>query len=481
MPNSLVTVWLEIHLKLSTSTKVFCRCKNDQSLDNNEPNTNICPVCTGQPWALPQMSQEVVEKGMLIWKALNCKWNNPSRFDRKSYFYPDLPMGYQITQLYTPINVNWEVPFFMDNYEQERKVRILDAHLECDTAKALHQWETMYLDFNRAWTPLIEIVTWPDFQSSDEAVEFAKEIQRIAKWNDLSDADMEKWQMRVDVNVSIRQKESDPLWTRVELKNINSFSAIKRAIDAEVLRQEQAIASWEEILQQTRRWDDLKGQSFVMRSKEDALDYRYFPEPDLPELYLSDELIDKVKGTELTIPFEHIKKMKNEYWFNKEFINTLIWDYTTLLFFNKLLEKWFEAKLIAKWIAGQISAYMTAHFVPITELPVDEEQLIEFFEIAKEWKIIDNQLKLVMEEMLSSWASASDIIKEKWFDAPALSADDLRNICKTVIAENPAIVEQYKWWKTSTIWFFVWQVMKKTQGKANPKDITGILTQELNN
>jgi aspartyl-tRNA(Asn)/glutamyl-tRNA(Gln) amidotransferase subunit B len=173
--------------------------------------------------------------------------------------------------------------------------------------------------------------------------------------------------------------------------------------------------------------------------------------------------------------------MKNEYWFNKEYINTLIWDYTTLLFFNKLLEKWFDAKLIAKWIAWQISAYMTAHFVPITELPIDEDQLIEFFEIAKEWKIIDNQMKLVMEEMLASWASASDIIKEKWFDAPALSDDELRSICKAVVAENPAIVEQYKWWKTSTIGFFIWQVMKKTQWKANPKDITGLLTQELNN
>ena len=481
MTSSLVTVWLEIHLKLSTKTKIFCRCKNDQSLENNQPNSNICPVCTWQPGALPQLSEEVVEKGLLIGKALNCKFNNPSRFDRKSYFYPDLPMGYQITQLYTPINVDWEVNFFLDNYEQEKKVRITDAHLECDTAKALHQWETMYLDFNRAGTPLIEIVTGPDFSSSEEAVEFAKEIQRIAKWNNLSDADMEKWQMRVDVNVSIRKNESDPLGTRVELKNINSFSAIKRAIDAEVLRQEQCIASGEEIHQETRRRDDLKGQSFLMRSKEDALDYRYFPEPDLPELYLDDAMLKKVEETSLTIPFNHIKKMKSEYGFNKEFINTLIGDYSTLQFFNILLAKGFEAKLIAKWIAGQISAYMTAHFVPITELPVDEEQLIEFFEIAREGKIIDNQLKLVMEEMLSSWASASDIIKEKGFDAPAFSEDDLRKVCKEVITENPNIVDQYKWGKTSTIGFFVWQVMKKTQGKANPKDITAILTQELNN
>ena len=480
MTQPLITVWLEIHLKLSTSTKIFCRCKNDQSLDNNQPNTNICPVCTGQPWALPQVSKEVVEKGLLLGKALNCRVNNPSRFDRKSYFYPDLPMGYQITQLYTPINVDWKVSFFLDNYEQKKSVRISDAHLECDTAKSLHQWDTMYLDFNRAGTPLIEIVTGPDFSSSDEAVEFAKEIQRIAKWNNLSDADMEKGQMRVDVNVSIRNQESDPLGTRVELKNINSFSAIKRAIDNEVIRQQQCIESWEEIKQETRRWDDLKGQSFLMRSKEDALDYRYFPEPDLPDLYIDDELLQKVKERELTIPFDHIRKMKEEYGFNKEFINTMIWDYSTLKFFNRLIEKWFDPKLVAKWIAGQISAYMTAHFVWITELPIDEEQLEEFLSIAKEWKIIDNQLKLVMEEMLASGASASDIIKEKWFDTPALSNDELRDHCKAVIAENPAIVDQYKWWKTSVIGFFVGQVMKRTQWKANPKEITEILNKELN-
>lgn len=479
MSQPLVTVWLEIHLKLSTKTKIFCRCKNDQSLENNDPNTNICPVCTGQPWALPQLSEEVVEKWLLVGKALNCSYNNPSFFDRKSYFYPDLPMGYQITQLYTPINVNWKVKFFLDNYEQEREVRILDAHLECDTAKALHQWETMYLDFNRAGTPLIEIVTGPDFCSSEEAVEFAKEIQRIAKWNNLSDADMEKGQMRVDVNVSIRDNESDPLGTRVELKNINSFSAIKRAIDAEVIRQQNVKNSWEEVLQQTRRWDDLKGESFVMRSKEDALDYRYFPEPDLPALYLSKEVLTKVEEYELIIPFEHIKTMKSQYWFNKEYINMLIGDYSNLEFFNVLINKWFDAKLVAKWLAWQISAYMTAHFVSVNNLPISQEQLIEFLTIAQEGKIIDNQLKLVMEDMLANWKSASEIIKEKGFDTPSLSENELEKICNEVLDSNPAIVEQYKGWKTSVIGFFVWQVMKRTQGKANPKDITEVLNKLL--
>ena len=481
MQTPLITIGLEIHLKLSSESKIFCRCKNDQTLEHNQPNTNICPICTWQPGALPQLSAEVVEKGLLLGKALNCRFNTCSRFDRKSYFYPDLPMGYQITQLYSPINVDGKVAFFLNNYEQEKKVWITDAHLECDTAKSLHQGGTMLLDFNRAGTPLIEIVTGPDFTSAEEAVEFAKEIQRIAKRNQLSDADMEKGQMRVDVNISIRKEKSDPLGTRVELKNINSFSAIKRAIDAEVIRQLACRESGETIQQQTRRRDDLKGQSFAMRSKEDALDYRYFPEPDLPPLVLSEEILQKVESTELTTPFEQIKKMKSKFWFHKEFINALINEKSTLDFFNLLLKKGFEPKLLAKRIAGQISAYMTAHFVKITELPVDEDQLLEFFTIAKEGKLIDNQLKLVMEEMLATGASASDIIKEKGFDKPAISEEELRAFCKEVIAENPAILEQYQGWKTSTIGFFVGQVMKKTQGKANPKEITAILTRELGN
>ncbi len=481
MQEPLITIGLEIHLKLSSESKIFCRCKNDQSLENNEPNSNICPVCTWQPGALPQLSAEVVEKALLLGKALKCEVNNPSRFDRKSYFYPDLPMGYQITQLYSPINVRGQLSFFLNNYEEEKQVSITDAHLECDTAKAFHQGGAMLLDFNRAGTPLIEIVTWPDFTSAEEAVEFAKEIQRIAKRNQLSDADMEKGQMRVDVNISIRKEKTDPLGTRVELKNINSFSAIKRAIDAEVARQLNCWATGEEIQQQTRRRDDVKGQSFAMRSKEDALDYRYFPEPDLPPLYLQENLLHKIAESELLIPFEEIKKMKSEFWFHKEFINALIGDLATFRFFKQLVAQGFDPKLLAKWIAGQISAYMTAHFVAITELPVDQDQLLEFFTIAKEGKLIDNQLKLVMEEMLATGASASDIIKEKGFDAPAISEEELRAFCKEVIAENPAIVEQYQGGKTSTIGFFVGQVMKKTQGKANPKEITGILTLELGN
>lgn len=475
-----ITVGLEIHLKLSSQTKIFCPCKNDQSLEDNRPNTHICPTCTGQPGALPRLSRQVVQKALLLWKAMNCQFNIRSSFDRKNYFYPDLPMGYQITQFYTPINVKGQVSFFLEGFEKELKVWITEAHLECDTAKSFHQGGQMLLDFNRAGTPLIEIVTWPDFDSAEAAVEFAKEIQRIAKRNDISDADMEKGQMRVDVNVSIRPSVDDPFGTRVELKNINSFSAIKRAIDAEVARQIQLKKAGETLTQETRRRDDLKGVSFAMRSKEDALDYRYFPEPDLPDLVLDQELLDQVEQAQLLIPSEKIRKMKSEYWFHKEFINALIGDLKVLNFFEEMVALGYDPKMVAKWIAGPISAYMTANFVAIDGLKVNKEQLIIFFSLVKKGSLIDNQLKLVMEEMLQNGGDPEEIVKEKGFDAPAFDEGELKNIIQSVLDANEFVVDQYRSGKTSVIGFLVGQTMKQTQGKANPKDLQVLIAKMLN-
>ena len=475
-----ITVGLEIHLKLSSQTKIFCPCKNDQSLEDNRPNTHICPTCTGQPGALPRLSRQVVQKALLLWKAMNCQFNIRSSFDRKNYFYPDVPMGYQITQFYSPINVKGQVSFFLEGFEKELKVWITEAHLECDTAKSFHQGGQMLLDFNRAGTPLIEIVTWPDFDSAEAAVEFAKEIQRIAKRNDISDADMEKGQMRVDVNVSIRPSVDDPFGTRVELKNINSFSAIKRAIDAEVARQIQLKKAGETLTQETRRRDDLKWLSFAMRSKEDALDYRYFPEPDLPDLVLDQELLDQAEQAQLLIPSEKIRKMKSEYWFHKEFINALIGDLKVLNFFEEMVALGYDPKMVAKWIAGPISAYMTANFVAIDGLKVNKEQLISFFSLVKKGSLIDNQLKLVMEEMLQNGGDPEDIVKEKGFDAPAFDEDELKNIIQSVLDANESVVEQYRSGKTSVIGFLVGQTMKQTQGKANPKELQVLIAKMLN-
>ncbi len=482
-----ITIGLEIHLKIKSKTKIFCQCPNEQNFDVLMPNTNVCPVCTGQPGALPTLSTEVLEKSLLLGKALNCTINNISQFDRKSYFYPDLPMGYQITQLYHPTNTNGKIKVFLDNYNQETTIHILDAHMENDTAKMIHDKKEALIDFNRAGTPLVEVVTWPDFHTEDEVVEFLKELQRICKYNDISDAEMDKGQMRVDVNISISDNP-EQLGQRVELKNINSFGMIKRAINHEFNRQKEILENSGVVEQQTRGRDDENTTSHMMRSKENALDYRYFPEPDLPPLELEDTLLDKInqQAESLTIPYKIIKTFKEDYQFHKEYINALINDKDVLNYFQKSLEaldsKYDEmtrAKTTAKRIAGPIAAYLKENIKTIAELPFTQQQFIDFLTIALTEKIMDNQMKLVMQEMLETWNSAEKIISEKGFDTPAIDNNELTTIIQEVIDNNPAIVQQYKDGKTSVIGFFVGQVMKATEWKANPQEIQKTLKEML--
>ncbi|AHB41320.1 hypothetical protein P148_SR1C00001G0529 [candidate division SR1 bacterium RAAC1_SR1_1] len=470
-----LTIGLEIHIKLKSENKLFCQCKNQQDFENTKPNTNICPVCTGQPGALPTLSYEALQKGLLLGKALNCTINKESRFDRKSYFYPDLPMGYQITQLYKPTNTNGKMSFYIDNYRQERTVHILDAHIESDTAKMIHENKKALLDFNRAGTPLIEVVTGPDFTSSEEVIEFLKELQRIVRFNYISDADMEKGQMRIDVNISIRKDEDTKLGTRVELKNINSFSAIRRAIENEFNRQKDLYETDQTFSQQTRRRDDQNTCSHLMRSKEDALDYRYFPEPDLPPLILSDELLKNINTTSLEIPYIFIKQAKEEFGFNKEFINALIQDKETLDYFTSLD---IDPRIKAKRICGPIAARCKEQYKTITQLPFSKESFIQFLTSSQEGKLPENQLKVIIEEMLATGKSSEEIIEQKGFNAPTINNNDLENIVKEVLKDNQSIVEQYKAGKTTTLGFFVGQVMKKTGGKIDPK-IVGELIQQL--
>lgn len=476
MNNRLLTIGLEIHCKLKSETKMFCQCRNQQNFDILIPNTNVCPVCTGQPGALPTLSKEALWKAILVGKALNCTINPISKFDRKSYFYPDLPMGYQITQLYQPTNTKGTVSFFLNNYTQEKSINVIDAHLECDTAKMIHDWWQALLDFNRAGTPLIEIVTGPDFRSDDEVVEFLKELQRIVRYNDISDADLEKGQMRVDVNISIRKTENDQLGTRVELKNMNSFSAIKRAIEHEYTRQKDLYESGQTFTQQTRGWDDENNSSYPMRSKEDALDYRYFPEPDLPPLVLEKEILAQLENTQLEIPYLFIKKAKEEYGFNKEYINALIGEKELLDYFLSID---IEAKLKAKWICGPIVAWLKENFVTTKDLKFTKAQFLVFLQKAKEGTILENQLKIIMDEMIATGQEPENIIKEKGFNAPSLDNNELESIIQTVLTENPTIVEQYTWGKTTTLWFFIGQVMKKTGGKVDPQKVGELVQKQL--
>ena len=509
----LLTIGLEIHLKLNSQNKIFCSCKNEQNF-SIEANTHICPVCTWQPGALPRLSHEVVQKAIRFGNALRATVNDQSQFDRKNYFYPDLPMGFQITQFYHPIITNGEINFWSNNYEKEVKVWITEAHLECDTAKMIHEEGKSYLDFNRAGTPLLEIVTAPDFHTAEEVVEFAKELQRIAKWNNLGDADLEKGQMRIDVNISVRKNESDPLGTKVEMKNINTFSAIKRCIEHESQRQEEILENGWEIAQETRRWNDLEGNSFSMRSKEDADDYRYFPEPDMSILKLDPQEKAEIMQESLDRPFDYIHKCK-EYGFNKEFINALLLDKQIFDFFFVMVQEGFEPKTVAKWMVGPMKRcldYFQGDEIEVLKNISEEarktwanaEELIEkklkfvktcegladffekvrtkfeaFLQKEKEKSLIDNQLKLIFGEMLESGDSLEKIIKAKGFDAPAIDSSELETLAQQVLDENPKIVEQFKGGKESVIGFFVGQLMKKTQWKANPQEANQIFMKLL--
>lgn len=410
-------------------------------------------------------------------RALKCEIHKISNFDRKSYFYPDLPMGYQITQFYKPTMTDGQLDFFHDNFEDKETIGIQQIQMETDTAKSIHtQWSSL-IDYNRAATPLIEIVTRPDFHTPEQVAAFLKELQRIARYNDISDADMEKGQMRVDVNISVSKNET--LGIRNEMKNMNSISAILRAIDYEYNRQVTLLDAWEVIEQATRRRDDIAWESFVMRSKEDALDYRYFPEPDLPPLHLTREILDTLDETELLLPSVFIERCRQEFEFNKEYINVLINDKETLEYFLACLDDGCDAKETVKRLAGPIVAYLKEHFLTLSELKFDRGQFVSFLRMIAEKTLISNQYKMILDQMITTGATPESIVKELGFDQAQSNDDEIITLIQKILNDNPSIVEQYKWGKETTIWFFVGQVMKALAGKIDPNKAKELLEVEL--
>ena len=460
-------IWLEIHIKLNSVNKLFCNCPNVQNFDDLEPNVNICPICTGQPWALPVLNKEPLEKAVLLGLTLWCKVNKYSRFERKSYFYPDLPMGYQITQLETPTNVDWSTSFYVDKeFTQSKTVWIRDAHIEIDTGKSIREWSKVFLDYNRAGTPLVEIVTDPDFRTADEVVWFLKELQRLAKYNNIWDAELESGQMRVDVNISLRKEWENVLNNRVELKNMSSYSAIEKAIEHETARQMAIMEAWEEVDQQTRRRDNAAKESFCMRSKEDANDYRYMPEPDLPDVYCSDEYVEEIRTQWVIKTFDVITRYKNDYWFNKEYINWLIGDPAVTIWFEKTITAWFDPKESAKWIVWPVARWMNDNLKSIRDVAFSYEQYADFLSLIKDWSLQWAQAKVVIGEMITSWKDPAVIIEEKWLKP--VGWEQVKAWLEEVFTGKPDVLEDLRWWNMKPMWFVIWQVMQKSWGSANP-------------
>ncbi len=471
-----IVIWLEIHAKLNAVNKLFCQCINSQDFDHAEPNMHICPFCTAQPWALPVLSKEPVEKAILLWKALQCTIQEYSLFERKSYFYPDLPTWYQITQVAQPVCIDWSLAFFVDNdFSETKSVRIRDIHLENDTGKSIRDGKKVLLDFNRAGTPLVEIVTQPDFRSSQEVVAFLKELQRIIKLNNIGDAQLENGQMRADVNISIRPRGTKEFGTRVEMKNMNSYSAIERAIAHEVARQQDILAAWWTVDQETRRRNDAQKDSFCMRSKEEAMDYRYMPEPDLPPLHLPASYVDQVVEHHwwVSTSFERIVRYKNDYQFNKEYINGLIADSDLMLFFEQTVAAWKSYNEAAKWLVSSVARWLNAQQVWFSYCKLTVEDYCAFLDCIETGKISWPQAKLVIDEIIQTWRWPDAVIESLWF--VAVTETDIKQRLDQLFQEKPDLLSDIQAWNMKPMWFIIGHVMKQSNGSANPAMIQEVI------
>jgi aspartyl-tRNA(Asn)/glutamyl-tRNA(Gln) amidotransferase subunit B len=475
-------IGLEIHAQLKTSSKMFCSCPNNP--EAGKPNSYVCPVCLGHPGTFPVINKEAVIKVLKAGKALNCSLRDESRFDRKNYFYPDLPKGYQISQD--------EKPFCYDGYLEikQRKIRINRIHLEEDTGRIVHneKEKESLIDFNRSGVPLMELVTEPDIRSAEEARDFGKELQLILRYLQISEANMDQGQMRVEVNISLC-KENGDFGTKVEIKNLNSFRTVYNATEYEIKRQREVLERGESVVQETRGWHDQKEKTFSQRAKENAHDYRYFPEPDLPPLFLNKSPFkkDEIK-IETELPKEKRERFKDDYGVDKDneveiFIeNQEVADYfqetvdLVLKKNNEDKEKKEVGKITKNFLFSEILGMLNG--TPIKEIKINPLKFSEFITLVYDKKISSKIAKTVLKEMFESGKEASVVIQEKGLSEIS-DSNEIKKIVIEVIKENPDAVKEYKSGKEGILQFLIGQIMKKTKGKASPSQANKILKEEL--
>ncbi|PNR96970.1 Asp-tRNA(Asn)/Glu-tRNA(Gln) amidotransferase subunit GatB [Petrotoga sp. 9PWA.NaAc.5.4] len=469
-------IGLEIHAQLLTKTKAFCSCSAENF--EFEPNTNICPICTGQPGTLPVLNEEVVKLAIKAGLILNGSVNKYSRFDRKNYFYPDLPKNYQITQYFHPIVTNGYIKI------GDKKVRIRRAHLEEDTAKMLHEGDQIstaqesLIDFNRSGIPLLEIVTEPDIETPFQTRQFMEKLRDLLRYAEISTGDMEKGALRCDANISILDENTGKISKRVEIKNINSFKFVEKALEYEKERLIKSLETEEELIQETRGWDSVKKETFSMRTKEEEMDYRYFPEPDLLPLILTDEFIDTVKKTIPEMPDEKMKRFVTQYNIPEYDAGILSSSKELADYFEKCVEKVKDAKFVSNLIMTDLLRAMKENEDNIENVKIKPEFFSDFKELLDSGKISTKIMKEIFPEVYKTGKSPKEIIKEKGLEQIDDEAE-LRNIVEQVIRENPDSVEKYKSGKTKLLGFFVGEVMKRTKGKANPQKTNQILKEFL--
>lgn len=468
-------IWLEIHVRVKSQTKMFCSCQNAVELAD-EANINVCPICMWFPGMLPMLNKQVVELGVKAGMLMNCHINKISRFDRKSYFYPDLPTSFQTTQMYQTITGRWNVKAIVNG--EVREFGIHHMHLENDAGKLQHAGGRTLCDYNRAGSPLMEIVTEPVFHDKEEVMEFLKELQKMFRAFWVSDADMEKGQLRCDVNVSVRPLWETKLGTRVELKNINSFSSIGRAIDIESQRQIRLIQSGQQVQQETRWWDDEAGTSNTQRSKEDAMDYRYFPEPDLLPIELDDDFINQCRASLWELPVEKRIRYLADYSLSEDDARILTNDKTLSDYFEKLVELSKDAKKSCSYITSTLLALLNEEGKSIDTMKFDIAELAKVIELVNRDELSSTNGKIVVAELYKEGGNTEEIVERLWLrqknDMGALEA-----IVDQVIQSSAEQISDYKAWNDKIFGYFVGQCMKLSAWAGNPKIFTELLKKKL--
>jgi aspartyl-tRNA(Asn)/glutamyl-tRNA(Gln) amidotransferase subunit B len=479
-------IGLETHCQLKTNTKIFCQCATEFGA---EPNLQVCPICMGMPGVLPVLNQKVLEYAVKAGLALNCQIANYSKFDRKQYFYPDLPKNYQISQYDLPIAEHgWLEIELMDAQDQpiRKKIGITRLHMEEDAGKLVHggsdrlSGSTFSLaDYNRAGVPLCEIVSEPDLRSGVEAAEYAQELRRILRYLDVCDGNMQEGSLRCDVNISVRPVGTEKFGTKVEIKNMNSFNAIQRAIDYEIERQSVALETGERIVQETRLWDESSQQTISMRVKEGSSDYRYFPEPDLTPIEVAAAQLTEWRSQLPELPAQKRHRYESELGLSAYDARVMTDDQADAAYFEATVKAGATPKQAANWIMGDITAYLKAEKLAFNQIPLQPQDLAELIGLIEDNTISNKIAKELLPELLAKGGSAKDLVAKKGLtqisDLSAIEA-----VIDQVLQAHPQELEQYRAGKTKLQGFFVGQIMKQTGGRADPKATNQLLMKKLN-
>lgn len=472
-----VVIGLEVHAELNTKSKIYCDCKNAFGL---EVNTQVCPICMGMPGALPTLNEKVVDYAIKMGHALNCTINDVCKQDRKNYFYPDLPKAYQISQAEVPLCENGYLDILVDG--EERRIGVTRIHIEEDAGKLLHsdKFSGSLVDLNRCGVPLIEIVSEPDMRSSAEAHAYLETIKSILQYLNISDCKMQEGSIRCDVNVSVH-KPGEPFGTRSEMKNVNSFSAAVRGIDFEVNRQIEILEAGGQVVQETRRWDDTKGESLSMRSKEDAQDYRYFPEPDLLTIVIDKNRIQKLKDEIPELPNKKLVRYVKEFGLSQKDASFIAEDIEKSKLFDECVsDNSSIAKSVSNWILSDVAKYCNETGKSISDTKLTAEKLLYIIKLISDGKISNSAGKTIFEIIINEDKDIDKIIEEKSL-AQVSDSSALEAIADEVIANNEKSVNDYKGGKTNALGYLVGQCMKASKGKANPGMMKEIILKKIEN